>query len=295
MGGSATAVAGIIFFASPNAVAEPMPPPVPSPVTVTQTVTVAPGAGSPLALPQAAICLTRCRSAGRSRCRPRARARRDSAPPRRLVPQAGASRRAEPWRRPSRPPSCRPRRARSPTTSRARTSRWNRNAPRASRRSTSLCRCPPGWTQVPDPNVPDAFAVIANRDQPRPLHPNAQVVSTNSSATSTQGGDHPRVRRQPVAVRLAEHRRVAGRLQRLPVVDHRGHLPAERHDAEHVTAPCDRDVRSRQVSRVVVGDVEATTQGATAAADATDAIVNGFQGRTRDAARRTCAPADRRC
>lgn len=35
---------------------------------------------------------------------------------------------------------------------------------------------PPGWSQVPDPNVPDAFGVIANRNSPDLYTPNAQVV-----------------------------------------------------------------------------------------------------------------------
>ncbi len=35
---------------------------------------------------------------------------------------------------------------------------------------------PQGWTQVPDPNVPDAFAVIANRRSPSLYAPNAQLV-----------------------------------------------------------------------------------------------------------------------
>jgi Probable lipoprotein LpqN len=35
---------------------------------------------------------------------------------------------------------------------------------------------PQGWTQVPDPNVPDAFAVIANRHSTSLYTPNAQLV-----------------------------------------------------------------------------------------------------------------------
>ena len=35
---------------------------------------------------------------------------------------------------------------------------------------------PQGWTQVPDPNVPDAFVVIANRRSPSLYTPNAQLV-----------------------------------------------------------------------------------------------------------------------
>jgi probable lipoprotein LpqN len=35
---------------------------------------------------------------------------------------------------------------------------------------------PPGWTQVPDPNVPDAFAVTANRSSNSLYTSNAQVV-----------------------------------------------------------------------------------------------------------------------
>ena len=39
-----------------------------------------------------------------------------------------------------------------------------------------ICRCPRGWTQVPDPNVPDAFAVIANRRSASFYTSNAQLV-----------------------------------------------------------------------------------------------------------------------
>ncbi|MFZ1162109.1 LpqN/LpqT family lipoprotein, partial [Mycobacterium sp.] len=35
---------------------------------------------------------------------------------------------------------------------------------------------PQGWTQVPDPNVPDAFVVIANRHSTNLYTPNAQLV-----------------------------------------------------------------------------------------------------------------------
>ena len=35
---------------------------------------------------------------------------------------------------------------------------------------------PQGWTQVPDPNVPDAFVVIANRRSASLYTPNAQLV-----------------------------------------------------------------------------------------------------------------------
>jgi hypothetical protein len=35
---------------------------------------------------------------------------------------------------------------------------------------------PQGWTQVPDPNVPDAFAVIANRRSASLYTPNAQLI-----------------------------------------------------------------------------------------------------------------------
>jgi hypothetical protein len=35
---------------------------------------------------------------------------------------------------------------------------------------------PPGWTQVPDPNVPDAFVVTANRHSPSFYTSNTQLV-----------------------------------------------------------------------------------------------------------------------
>ena len=42
--------------------------------------------------------------------------------------------------------------------------------------STSPCRCRRGGRQVPDPNVPDAFAVIADRQGSSVYTSNAQVV-----------------------------------------------------------------------------------------------------------------------
>ena len=257
VGGSATVVAGIIFFASPNAVAEPMPPPVPSPVTVTQTVTVAPGAGSPLVAPQAATAP--------GVAAPQAvpgRAPVATAPSASLVPQAGVAPVAPTVAAPVTPTLV-------PATSGTITDYFkSKNVALEPQRAQGFqafnitLADAAGLDTGARPERPRRVRGDRQPHQRRPVH--AERSSGRLQARRRlrpEGGDHPRVRRQPVAVRLADHRRLADRLQRFPVVDHRGHLPAERHDAEHVAAARHRDGRSRQVPGVVVGDVDGQQPG----------------------------------
>ena len=62
------------------------------------------------------------------------------------------------------------------TISAARASRWSRKKRQNFTALDITLPMPPGWTQVPDPNVPDAFVVIANRRSASLYTSNAQVV-----------------------------------------------------------------------------------------------------------------------
>ena len=136
---------------------------------------------------------------------------------------------------------------------------------------------PQGWAQVPDPNVPDAFAVIADRVGGNGLYStNAQVVVYKLvAASSTQGGHQPRLHRQPAAARMAGHRRVVRRLRRHAVVDHRGHVPRKLHDPQHV--PRHVLATSGPDKYLVSLSVTTSVDQVVAAADATDAIIRGFR------------------
>jgi hypothetical protein len=153
--GLAVGVVGVLGFACPTASAEPVfpprpnPAPVPAPPVMPQAVTVAPGAvGNPL--PGTAAAAPAVPS-------PASPALAPAAPPPAplLVPArsgtlrdyfGGKSVKMEPQK-----------------------------APNFSALDITL-PMPPGWTQVPDPNVPDAFVVTANRRSTSLYTSNAQLV-----------------------------------------------------------------------------------------------------------------------
>lgn len=152
--GTAVGVAGVVGFSGQTASAEPLlPAPSPGPVTVTQTVTVAPAAApaAPLApaptapgAPVAAVPAV--------------------ATPAVATPAAVAQ-------------------AISPATSGTLAEYFKdkgvKMEPQVSHDFKALSivlPLPAGWTKVPDPNVPDAFAVIADRSSADLYTPNAQVV-----------------------------------------------------------------------------------------------------------------------
>ena len=154
-GGMAAGVAAVVGFAGATASAEPVlpQPPLPMPVTVTQTVTVPPDAAATAAGPRP----TRC-DARHDRCRPAI-----AAP---AVP-AAAARHDHPA----------PARARLPTSSSRKGVKLEPQNSRDFKALNIVLPVPQGWTQVPDPNVPDAFAVIADRVGGNGLYTsNAQVV-----------------------------------------------------------------------------------------------------------------------
>ncbi|MUL82940.1 MULTISPECIES: LpqN/LpqT family lipoprotein [unclassified Mycolicibacterium] len=141
--GAAVGVAGVVGFAGQTASAEPLlpVPSVPGPVTVTQTVTVAPAAAG---VPAATV--------------PAATAPAVAAP----VPVAQTITPAA-----------------SGTLADFFKSKGVKMEPQVSHDFKALSivlPLPSGWTKVPDPNVPDAFAVIADRTSTDLYTPNAQVV-----------------------------------------------------------------------------------------------------------------------
>jgi hypothetical protein len=149
-GGMAVGVAGVLGFAGATASAEPVAPQpaLPAPATVTQTVTVAPNA-APLA-PQAL------------------------GQPAAAVP-AGVATPAVPA-----PPPVTITPASSGTLTDFFKEKGVNLEPQNSRdfkALTIVLPVPKGWAQIPDPNVPDAFAVIADRVGGNGLYSsNAQVI-----------------------------------------------------------------------------------------------------------------------
>ncbi|MGE5695811.1 MAG: LpqN/LpqT family lipoprotein [Candidatus Sericytochromatia bacterium] len=269
LGASAAGIAGTIFFTGPSAAAEPMPPPAPSPVTITQTVTVAPGA--PMAAPQAVTAPNLAAPAATAGVPGRAPV--GSAPSAPLVPQSGVA------------PTALTVPTLAPATSGTITDYFkSRNVALEPQRAEGFqafnitLPMPSGWTQVPDPNVPDAFAVIADRNSADLYTPNAQLVvyklvgnfdpkeaithgfvdSQSLPAWQTTDASLTDFNGFPSAVIEGTYRQNDMTLN-----------TSRRHVV--VSAGPDRYLVSLAVTSM------ATSQGASSAADATDAIVNGFR------------------
>ena len=149
--GAAVGLAGVVGLAGNTASAEPLfplppGPAAPSPATVTQTVTVAPAA-APVA-PAAAGAIP-------------------AAPAPVAVPAVPVAA----------PQTITP--ASSGTLAEFFKDKGVKMEPQVShdfRALNIVLPLPAGWTKVPDPNVPDAFAVIADRTSTDLYTPNAQVV-----------------------------------------------------------------------------------------------------------------------
>ena len=158
-GGVAAGVAGVVGFAGATASADPAPvqPAVPAPVTVTQTVTVAPSAAAAPA--------------------PAATPAPGASPeiPTMVAQPAPAT--VAPAPAPALPPLVP---ASSGTLNdffRDKGVTLEPQNPRDFRALSITLPMPTGWSQVPDPNVPDAFAVLADRSGGDGLYTsNAQVV-----------------------------------------------------------------------------------------------------------------------
>lgn len=269
--GTAAGVAGVAVLAATPAAAEPLPPqPAPPvPVTVTQTVTVAPQA-APLAPAQAGPAQPI--AAGSPAAPPAAV---PGAPG--VAPQLGSATTTAVTPRPvSVPLSPNP----SGTIRDYLTSQNVTLEPQTPAGFTALnivLPRPTGWTQVPDPNVPDAFAVIADRVGGDGLYTNnAQVVvyklvgafdnreairhgyvdSQQLTAWRATGGSIAEVNGVPTSIIEGTYRE-----NNMTLNTSRRHIIA--------TSGADRYLVSLSVTTAESQSV--------AAADATDAIVNGFR------------------
>jgi hypothetical protein len=167
----AAAVAGVIGLSQANAGADPLLPNPPTPPTVTATATPAAGAlsavtpGQPQFVPNPALAAPFTAPAP---------------PVNALAPPLGAS--APPPTATAPPPAAAP--ALQPATSGSLTDYFKaknvamqpQTAPGFQALAITL-PMPSGWSPVPDPNVPDAFMVIANRDAGDGFYtPNAALV-----------------------------------------------------------------------------------------------------------------------
>lgn len=162
IGGAAAGSAALIGIAGTKASAEPIPPapPVPAPVTVTQTVTVAPqaNAAAASAAPAATTAVAPAPAATAASAAP-------VAPATSVAPTPAA-------------PPIFP--ASTGTIKEFFKEKGVTLEPQKAAGFTALnivLPVPAGWTLVPDPNVPDAFTVIADRKGGDALYtPNAQLT-----------------------------------------------------------------------------------------------------------------------
>ncbi|MGV0837074.1 LpqN/LpqT family lipoprotein [Mycolicibacterium thermoresistibile] len=262
VGGVAAGLAGILGFAGSTAAAQPMvpqPPPPPAPATVTQTVTVAAGPVEPVGPlsrtpglgvdPATGVAIGTVPAASATPAAPVAVARET------LVP------------------------ATSGTLREFFAERGVRLEPQSASGFTALnivLPMPKGWSHVPDPNVPDAFAVIADRVSGGLYTSNAQVVVYRliGDFDPTEAIRHGYVDSLQLPAwrttdqSLAAHHGWPSALIEGTYRDSSITLNTSR---RHVIATSGAD------RYLVTLSVTTSVDQAVAAADATDAIVNGFK------------------
>ena len=267
-GGLAAATAGVVGFAGTTASAEPLfpQPPAPSPATVTQTVTVAPAAAP--AAPQAVGQLAEVPGAT-----PGVAATPDSV----VTPGLGATPVTPAIPAPP-PETIAP--AASGTLKEFFAEKGVKLEPQSARDFKALnivLPTPRGWALIPDPNVPDAFAVIADRVGGDGLYSsNAQVVVYKlvGDFDPKEAISHGVIDSQqlpawrPTDASLADYGGMPSSLMEGTYSENAMTLNTSR---RHVIATSGPD------KYLVTLSVTTTVDQAVAAADATDAIVTGFK------------------
>lgn len=276
-GGVAAGIAGVVGFAGTTAYADPVPaqPTVPAPVTVTQTVTVAPTAAAAPA-PSAA---------------PEAVPSQAAAPE---VPTTVVATPAPVTVAPTTPalPALVP--ASSGTLSdffRDKGVTLEPQNPRDFRALSITLPMPTGWSQVPDPNVPDAFAVIADRNGGDGLYTsNAQVV-----VYRLVGDFDPR---EAITHGYLDSQQLANWQTTDASLAEFGGFPSSVIEGAYRQNDMILNTSRRHVIATVGPDrylvtlsVTTAANQAVAAATATDAIVNGFRVATPAAAATPAVPA----
>lgn len=286
VGGVAAGLAGILGFAGSTASAQPLVPlPPPSPATVTQTVTVAAGpveAISPLAQTPAlgqAPAVAQTPALGVDPATGVALG---------TVPAASATPVA---------PVAVPRETIAPaatgTLREFFAQRGVRLEPQSASGFTALnivLPMPKGWSHIPDPNVPDAFAVIADRVGGGLYTSNAQVV-----VYKLVGDFDPK---EAISHGYIDSLQLpAWRTTDQSLADHHG-WPSSLIEGTYQDSSVTLNTSRRHViatsgaNRYLVSlSVTTSVDQAVAAAGATDAIVNGFRVNGPTPASRNPAPA----
>jgi Probable lipoprotein LpqN len=252
-GGAAAGVAAVVGFAGATASAEPVfpQPPLPAPATVTQTVTVPNAAIAPQAAGLPAVT------------------------PATGATAAGISTPAVPA-----PPPVTITPAASGTLADFFKEKGVRMEPQNSRdfkALTIVLPMPKGWSQVPDPNVPDAFAVIADRVGGNGLYSsNAQVVIYKlvGEFDPKEAISHGLVDSQQLTAWRATDGSLAdfgGMPSTVIEGTYRENSMTLNTSRRHVIATAGPD------KYLVTLSVITSVDQVVAAADATDAIVNGFK------------------
>ncbi len=274
-GGVAAGMAGVLGIAGNTASAEPLyPPPQPSPATVTQTVTVAPGAvPAAQSYGQPGVAAPAAQSLAAPGLVPVVAA----AAPETLVPAA------------------------SQTIEDFFKEKGVKLEPQVARDFKALnivLPVPRGWSQVPDPNVPDAFAVLADRVGGDGIYTsNAALVVyklVGGSFDPKEAITHGYIDSQQLA---------AWRTTNASLADF-GAMPSAMIEGTYRENNMTLNTSRRSTiatsgpdKYLVSLSVTTTAQEAVAAADATDAITNGFRistpgapGQATTAAQPTAAP-----
>lgn len=262
VGACAAGVAGVLGITATSATAQPLPPaPVlPAPATVTQTITVTPDAAAPVLAPRAPVT-------GGAAAVPAG----VSAP----AAPAGVTAPAVPPRPPT---TITP--ATSGTLSEFFAAKGVTMEPQHSRDFRALnivLPMPRGWQHIPDPNVPDAFAVIADRVGGNGLYSsNAQVVVYKliGAFDPKEAISHGFVDSQQLPAWRTTDASLAdfgGMPSALIEGTYRENNMTLNTSRRHVIAGTGAE--SYLVSLAVTTSVDQVV----AAADATDAIVNGFK------------------
>lgn len=259
--GVAVGVAGVLGLAGNTASAEPVfpQPPLPAPATVTQTVTVMPNAAA--VAPQAVV-------------QPGVTSATGALPASSAVP-AGIAAPAVPV-----PPPV----AITPATSGTLFDYFKEKGvklePQNSRdfkALTIVLPMPKGWAQIPDPNVPDAFAVIADRVGGNGLYSsNAQVI-----VYKLVGEFDPK---DAISHGFIDSQQLpAWRSTDASFTDFGG-LPSSRIEGTYRENSLTLNTSRRHVIATAGPDkylvslsVTTSVDQVVAAADATDAIINGFR------------------
>jgi probable lipoprotein LpqN len=277
-GGVAAGIASVVGFAGTTASAEPAQPsvPVPAPVTVTQTVTVAPAAGQ---APAAAAPVQQ------------ASAPAVGNPANPALPASAAS-----------PvlatPAAAPQPVLTPASSGSLTDFFRDKGvtmeaqnPRAFTALNLTLPMPTGWSQVPDPNVPDAFAVIADRNGGDGLYTsNAQLV-----VYKLTGEFDPN---EAITHGLVDSQSLPNWQSTDASLAYYGGLPSSMIEGTYRQNDMLLNTSRRHVIATAGADkylvslsVTTAANQAVAAAPATDAIVNGFRVAVPGAAPAVPAPA----